>query len=79
MFYKVKKEDCGKGIKSRYTIGQIIDDSEIEKLKNNFNKYFYTIYNDRKETKIEYFNIALFGAKEFIYSILLEKTLKHSK
>ena len=75
MFYKVEKETCGKGIKERYTIGQIIDDIEISKIKSDFNKYIYTIYEDRKNMKLEYYDKSLFNKKELIYSILLNKKI----
>lgn len=73
MFYKVEKEICGKGIKERYTVGQIIDDTEIEKIKSDFAQYFYDIYDDRKEIKLEYHDIGLFREKIFIYKINLSK------
>lgn len=73
MFYKVKKETCGKGIKEKYNVGQIIDELEVNKIKNNFNNYFYTYYDTRTELKLEYFSNGIFNQKEFIYSILLEK------
>ena len=76
MFYKVKKEICGKGIKERYIEGQIINTMEIEKLKQDFNLYRYTFYNSMKELKLEYFLIGRFNQKEFVYSILLEKKSK---
>jgi hypothetical protein len=73
MFYKVKNEKCGNGLKPRYTVGQVINEIEIHCIKSDFQKYYYSMYDDMKELKIEYHNVGLFGNKIFIYSIDLEK------
>ena len=74
MFYRVEKEECTKGIKPRYNIGQIINNTEIEKIKNDFNKNRYTYYEDIKTLLLEYYNLGIFNNKEFVYSITLSKT-----
>ena len=75
MFYRVEKEECGKGIKERYTKGQVINSTEIEKIKNDFNKYRHTYYEDMNKLLLEYFDYGLFNDEIFIYSIKLSKTI----
>lgn len=75
MFYRVEKEECGKGIKERYTTGQVINLAEIEKIKNDFNKHRHTYYEDMNKLFLEYFDYGLFNDKIFIYSIKLSKTI----
>ena len=73
MYYKVEKEECGKGFKPRYNVGQIIDDVEVNKIKSDFSKYLYTIYETIKELKMEYYELGLFNNHKFVYSIKLTK------
>ena len=73
MFYRVEKETCGKGIKSRYTVGQIIDNKELNKIKNDFKQYLYTYYDDMKTTKLEFHDLGTFNNKIFIYYIKMSK------
>lgn len=73
MFYKVEKEECGKGIKKRYDISQIIDSNEVEKIKCDFSQYHYTFYDDRKRTKLEFYDFGIFREKIFVYYIDLLK------
>lgn len=73
MFYKVIKEECSKGIKERYTVGQIIDTSEISKLKNDFSQYYYDISSSKDELIIKYHDLGIFNNEIFIYSINLSK------
>ena len=73
MFYKVEKETCGKGIKERYTVGQVIDNNEVERIKSDFSQYRYNFYDDRKELKLEFYDLGIFLEKIFIYKIELLK------
>lgn len=79
MFYKVEKEECGKGIKSRYSIGQIIDDYEVNKLKNDFYKYRHTYFEYINELKMEFHDLDTFNNEIFIYFIKLIKGNSKSK
>ena len=79
MFYRVEKEECAKGIKPRYNIGQIIDDNDLCELKNNFNKYRHTYYEYVNELKMEFHDLDNFNNKIFIYFIKLTKGNSKSK
>ena len=73
MFYRVEKEECGKGIKVRYSIGQIIDEKELNKIKDDFKSYLHTYYDDMKTTKLEFHDLGKFNNKIFIYYIKMTK------
>ena len=79
MFYRVEKEECGKGIKERYSLGQIIDDNELFKLKKSFNKYRYTYFEYINELNMEFHDLDTFNNKIFIYFIKLTKGNSKSK
>ena len=79
MFYRVEKEECSKGIKPHYTVGQIIDDNELFKLKKSFDKYRYTYFEYVNELKMEFHDLDTFNNKIFIYFIKLTKGNSKSK
>ena len=79
MFYRVDKEECAKGIKPRYEIGQIIDDNEVFRLKKSFEKYRHTYYTYVNELKLEFHDLNEFNNKIFMYFIKLTKGNSKSK
>lgn len=79
MFYRVEKEECGKGVKSKYSVGQIIDDNELFRLKKNFNKYRHTYFEYVNELKMEFHDLDTFNNKIYIYFIKLTKGISKSK
>lgn len=68
-FFKVTEEKCGKGIKSHFSIGQIVSRSDIEKLKIEFSDCMRDTYEDLRHLNLDFYKLGLFRKRTDVYSV----------
>lgn len=73
MYYKVIEEDCYNGIKSRFSIGQRINETDVLEIKKFFENVFRTTYEDRKQLKLKFHRLNMFNEKKELYCLILDK------
>ena len=73
MYYKVIEEICSDEVKSKFLIGQIINDKDLSDLKEFFDKKFRETYEDRKQFKLQFYKLGIFNERINLYRLILDK------
>ena len=75
MYYTVKDEKSSKGLKNFFSVGQKINDFNLNKIKSELSMYRSTNYDSFYELKVVWLGKDIFEADYFVHSLLLEKVL----
>ena len=73
MYYKVIEEICSDEIKSKFLIGQIINDKDLSDVKESFDEKFRETYEDRKQFKLRFYKLGIFNERINLYCLILDK------